>query len=207
MDNVANSNDVPNKIFMLTSDDLAKFASLCAKEGGKEGIKAYQREREEREEYRRDEVRASAKYLIIHYRRLKKLKSTAVHSAETVQNPTLMEIFEEILDQVRESEFDVESIKKSKIKTGVILDHVDVQLENYRKECDESTNQDVQRRYRIVNMMYLQGDKLSADKIAEIENIDRSTVYRTLNRAFEDLAALFFGIDAMYKKCRATNVH
>ena len=44
-------------------------------------------------------------------------------------------------------------------------------------------------------MMYLREESLTADEVADVESIDKSNVYRTLERAYDDLAVLFFGVD------------
>ena len=36
---------------------------------------------------------------------------------------------------------------------------------------------------------------MRAEDVAEEEQIDKSTVYRTLEKAYDDLAVLFFGIE------------
>ena len=89
------------------------------------------------------------------------------------------------------------SIKKSTITTGVNMNHVDVQLENYKRECERSQIPDIQRRYRIVEMVYLSEEPMTIEEVAEVECIDKSNVYRTLEKAYDDLTALFFGVEGL----------
>lgn len=196
--------------FVLSKDAISQIASVAAKEG----IQAYKREQEAQWEERVEKVRYSAKTLVIHYRDFKRMKDTSVYSTDTVTYPTLMEIFDGILESVRAEEFDLTSTKKTMLRTGMLMNHVDVQLENYKKECNNSNAPEIQRRYRIVEMMYLREKGLRADEVAEIECIDKSNVYRTLEKAYDDLTVLFFGIDGMHviemrqknaKKKRAEN--
>lgn len=182
-----------DKKYVLSSDEITKIASMAAKEG----IDSYKREQEAKWEERTEHVRNSAKTLIIHYRKLKKMKATSVYDTETVTEPTLSEIFDYILGEVRADEFEVTSIRKNAIVTGMIMNHVDVQLENYRKECESSDVPEIQRRYRVVEMMFLREKGLKADEVAEIESIDKSNVYRTLEKAYDDLTSLFFGIEGI----------
>lgn len=142
-----------------------------------------------------EKCRYSAKLLIIHYKRLKRMKDTSVYDANTVTDATLAEIFDNMLGKIRLNEFDLTSTNRNRIITGMLMNHVDVQLDNYRKECGKSKEQDVARRYRIVEMMYLWEESLTADEVADVECIDKSNVYRTLERAYDDLAVLFFGVD------------
>lgn len=75
----------------------------------------------------------------------------------------------------------------------MLLNHVDVQLENYKKECRKSKIQDIQRRYRVVERMFRRRSPVRAEDVAEEEQIDKSTVYRTLEKAYDDLAVLSLG--------------
>lgn len=177
----------------LTEEELKRIAAIAAQEGAA----AYKREQEATKQERAEKVRNSAKTLIIHYRRLKKMKDTSVYDTETVTDPTLAEIFGGMLGQIRREEFNLTSTNKNRIITGMLMNHVDVQLENYRKECDKSKIPDIARRYRVVEMMYLRAKPLRADEVAEIEVIDKSNVYRTLEKAYDDLAVLFFGVEGM----------
>ena len=98
-----------------------------------------------------------------------------MYDANTVTDATLAEIFDNMLGKIRMNEFDLTSTNRNRIITGMLMNHVDVQLENYQKECEKSKEQDVARRYRIVEMMYLREE--------------------SLERAYDDLAVLFFGVD------------
>jgi hypothetical protein len=180
--------------FVLSREAISQIASVAAKEG----IMAYKREQETKWEERVEKVRNSAKTLVIHYRDFKRMKDTSVYSTDTVTYPTLMEIFDGILEDVRADEFNLTSTKKNMIQTGMLMNHVDVQLENYKKECSNSHLPEIQRRYRIVEMMYLREKGLRADEVAAIECIDKSNVYRTLEKAYDDLTVLFFGIDGIH---------
>ena len=169
-------------------------------EGEAQGVKYISLTEEELERLIKelaDKVKNSAKTIIIHYRQLKKMKNTSVTGTDTVTDPTLKEILDGILEQVRKEEFNLTSTNKNRIVTGMLLNHVDVQLENYKKECRKSKIQDIQRRYRVVERMFLQAEPVRAEDVAEEEQIDKSTVYRTLEKAYDDLAVLFFGIEGV----------
>ena len=170
------------KKYVVTESELAMIAEVAAEKA----ISTYKREQEEQMQQQAEKCRYSAKLLIIHYKRLKRMKDTSVYDAE---------IFDNMLGKIRMNEFDLTSTNRNRIITGMLMNHVDVQLENYQKECEKSKEQDVARRYRIVEMMYLREESLTADEVADVECIDKSNVYRTLERAYDDLAVLFFGVD------------
>lgn len=185
------------KYISLTEEELERLIKAAGREGAKKGVEAYERRKEKDKEELADKVKNSAKTIIIHYRQLKKMKNTSVTGTDTVTDPTLKEILDGILEQVRKEEFNLTSTNKNRIVTGMLLNHVDVQLENYKKECRKSKIQDIQRRYRVVERMFLQAEPVRAEDVAEEEQIDKSTVYRTLEKAYDDLAVLFFGIEGV----------
>ena len=182
---------------VISAEDLDDLIKAAGKEGAKKGVEAYERRKEKEREEFADKVKNSAKTIIIHYRQLKKMKNTSVTDADTVTDPTLKEILDGILDRVRKEEFNLTSTNKNRIVTGMLMNHVDVQLENYKRECRKSKIQDIQRRYRVVEMIYLRENPMDLEEVAEQEQIDKSTVYRTLEKAYDDLSVLFFGIEGV----------
>lgn len=185
------------KFVVISAEDLDNLIKSAGKEGAKKGVEAYERRKVKEREELANKVKNSAKTIIIHYRQLKRMKSTSVTGTDTVTDPTLKEILDGILDRVRRDEFNLTSTNRNRIVTGMLMNHVDVQLENYKRECRKSKVQDIQRRYRIVEMIYLRETPLAIEKVAEQEQIDKSTVYRTLEKAYDDLAVLFFGIEGV----------
>lgn len=185
------------KFVVLTEDEIAKMMKKAAREGAKEGIAAYESKQAIVMAERTEKVRNSAKTLVQHYRQLKKMKDTSVYDPDTVTDLTLAGIFDYILDECRKEEFELTSTKKNMLITGMLLNHVDTQLENYKRECEQSKIPDIKRRYRVVEMMYLNEEPMKPDDVAEVENIDKSNVYRTLEKAYDDLTALFFGVEGL----------
>lgn len=189
--------DCETRFVVLSQDEIAQMMKKAAREGAKEGIAAYESRQAVLASERTEKVRNSAKTLVQHYRKLKKMKDTSIYDTDTVTDLTLSGIFDHILDECRKEEFELTSTKKNMLITGMLLNHVDTQLENYRRECEQSSIPDVQRRYRVIEMMYLQNNPMKPDEIAERENIEKTSVYRTLEKAYDDLTALFFGIEGL----------
>ena len=185
------------KFVVISAEDLDNLIKAAGKEGAKKGVEAYERRKEKEREELADKVKNSAKTIIIHYRQLKRMKNTSVTGTDTETDPTLKEILDGILDRVRRDEFNLTSTNRNRIVTGMLMNHVDVQLENYKKECKKSKIQDIQRRHRVVEMIYLREKPLTPEEVAEVEQIDKSTVYRTLEKAYDDLSVLFFGIEGV----------
>lgn len=185
--------NLQSKKYVVTEIELNMIAEVAAEKA----INVYKKEQEEQMQKQAEECRNNAKLLITHYRRMKKMRDTSVYDSSTVTDVTLAEIFNTMLGKIRLREFELSSTGRNRIITGMLLNHIDVQLENYRLECQKSEESEINRRYRVVNMMYLQEKVVRADEVARLEDIDKSSVYRTLEKAYDDLAVLFFGIDGV----------
>ena len=65
----------------------------------------------------------------------------------------------------------------------------------YKNRCLRSSKPEVQRRWRIIEALYLVEDDCSTADVAEKEFVTEKTVYNDLNKSYEELSELFFGID------------
>ena len=74
-----------------------------------------------------------------------------------------------------------------------MLAHVDRMLEVYQRECETSSNEIIQRRWKVIQMMYLDREKKKSTKeIAEFYNMELSTIQKDAKEARNDLTVLFF---------------
>ena len=53
------------------------------------------------------------------------------------------------------------------------------------------------RRYKVIDWMYLNDNKLTMEEIAEANNCSIGTVKNDHNKAINELSVLFFGIDGL----------
>lgn len=89
----------------------------------------------------------------------------------------------------------VESIKDRVVFTNTVMGHINTMLDVYKKRCTESDREDVKRRWRVLEAMYLSEEVSTAEEIAEREYINVRTIFKDLNAAVAELSGLFFGID------------
>ena len=107
----------------------------------------------------------------------------------------------DILDSLDDVRIDdtlyIESIKRSQQRTQIIIEHIDEMLRYWRIDCEQSGKEEAVRRYRIIIDTYIGDDPVTADELAERENIERRTVYKDIKAAMRPLSALIFGIDGI----------
>ena len=92
---------------------------------------------------------------------------------------------------------EVESIRVFKNKTSLMMRHVDRMLAAYKSLCMADNLSEQQRRWQSLYLKYIAPEKMRVGDIADLLKIDRRTLYRDLEKAFEDLAVLLFGVEAM----------
>lgn len=107
------------------------------------------------------------------------------------------EIWDLLNRTVNNEEVYIDSIKRSAMRTMIILRHIDRMLDIYAAYCDKSPMQSVKRQYRVLNAKYLIAEPMSVNAIAEVEHIHPRTVGKDLDAAVECVTALLFGIDAV----------
>ena len=81
-----------------------------------------------------------------------------------------------------------------------ILAHVDRMLDVYKRNCLNSAQEVMHRRWFVIEYMYLErkeGKKKTTKEIAEIYQTDISNIQKDAKEARNDLTILFFGLDAM----------
>lgn len=113
---------------------------------------------------------------------------TAIQDIE--QNESAIDILDSIDDTNRE--LYIETIKRSNLRTYIILQHIESMLQLLEIYCERT---DKSRCYRVLSRHYVDGDTLI--DIAKRENVERRTVYRDINFAIEKLSALIFGVDGL----------
>lgn len=144
----------------------------------------------------------NTKLLLKNYRMLNEHINSAVFEQQHIEE-YMPESAQDILDlmwQSNDSDVVVESIKQSVARTKIIMSHVNMMLELYETFCEKSSKEEDCRRWRVTKMMYISPEILSAEKIAEIEHIDKRTVYRDIDASIERISALIFGINGLKNK-------
>lgn len=173
---------------------IADYASAVA-------IKTFERERRRCKKEVIDRRLRNTKMLLRNYRSLVDHCESAISEAAEIYSESPLyegESIEDIMGTfVYDDEVKIESIKRSKARTKLIITHVQEMLNLYSVHCASSERPEVQRRYDIIYWRYIADNPMSVIDLAEQYNIDTRTVYRDINNAAETLAALFFGIDGL----------
>ena len=164
---------------------------IAVAEGAKAGIEAYKKEKQKAEQRRAHNRVKDTKRLLKNYREIKLHAGNAVASLSEINNEDY-DFFRSLMED--RTEIDVKAITASRARSCIMLTHIESMLSAYETICMTSKRQEEQRRYRVLEEMYLLDEPLTAPEIAEREYIDCRTVYRDLDEACEKMSALLFGI-------------
>ncbi|ECB9703788.1 hypothetical protein FL866_01985 [Listeria monocytogenes] len=106
-----------------------------------------------------------------------------------------IDVIEEVLSELGRESLILHSINDNKVKTQAMMKHVDNVLNVFQVNC-ENGNEEDQRRYKLLYEFHVKEPQLSTNRICEKYNISRASLYRELNRAYETIVILMFGIDS-----------
>ncbi|EAG8714032.1 hypothetical protein CHT78_13655 [Listeria monocytogenes] len=106
-----------------------------------------------------------------------------------------IDVIESILEEVGRESLILHSINDNKMKTQAMMQHVDNVLNVYRNNCEKGSQED-KRRWYLLYSFYINEYQISNVKIFEKHNISKAQFYKELNKAYETLVILMFGIDS-----------
>lgn len=176
---------------MYTQDDLLFVADAAAKKTV-EAIEQMNRKNKKQS----DPVRA-AKKMLSDYRRLKIAQKEDIRISEAeglelrwqylidLMGAPERHIYAEDAAYARERKLQYNQYKIQQVENAVEL---------YRKECENSRNEEAMRRYRVVKMMYIDEIAHTAQEIAEIECVSDKCVYKDLGIACKIIAVYLSAI-------------
>lgn len=101
-------------------------------------------------------------------------------------------------------QLDLHALMKYKAKTKKMLNYFDSMLKVYKDYCNNNGVM-AERRFKIMYEMYIDHNNKSVDDLADFWNMDRSTVFRDLKKASEELSVFLFGVDSI-NDLNATNL-
>ena len=172
--------------------DIVKFA---AKVGAEAATAEAARKENQRQKELKDRRLYNTKLLLTNYREFKACSKEAIFKAS--QADELISVLDLMWDPNNRTDAVVESIKKSAIKTKIIMTHIDAMLSVYGEIVAVSHNDIDRRRYYIMKARYIDDEARSIQSLAKEYFIDERTVYFDLDIAIDKMSKLLFGIETI----------
>jgi len=164
----------------MTKSEIVKLAAEV-------GAEAYKKEEQKDSKQRTDRRLRNTKRLLKNYMEIKTHADTAIASLKDLGAEDY-DFFKNLMEG--KDGVSVQSIIHSKVMSYIMLKQIDAALDSY---CMLAKKPDDQRRYRVLQSMYLSEEPTPAGDIAERENIDIRTIYRDIDAACERVSACLFG--------------
>jgi hypothetical protein len=146
---------------------------------------------------RQRKQQANIRIALRRYRELKAHAECSVYDAFDAEEETTYNDLILMMEGRGRESFKVESIMESAALACVCVNHIEKMLEAYRVLCENSGRMDKKRRYRVLKAMHFDGEDKTAEEIADAENVCRSTIYADLEKAYESMKVLFFGLHGL----------
>lgn len=186
----------PNRTVRLSQEELRQ---LCQK-AVEEGVSKYIRAEKDRKKEKWSGLLFRTKKLLENYTKLKDYAEKAVTTLEEAEKVDESLISMEVMTSFKMFDDDKTLHRQLRGVNAVkfMLAHVDRMLEVYKSNCLSSSQENMHRRWFVIEYMYLDREKKRTTKeIAEIYQTDISNIQKDAKEARNDLTTLFFGLDAM----------
>lgn len=190
--------EIDNDILFL----IEKMIESGVNEGIQKGLKQYDNMQKNKTKFRYDKRLRNTRLLLKNYRSFVEHCDNAKYLVENpikkeIENDNLkVQLFDDFYN-LQDDAYIVASILKSKEKTRIILDHINLCLDFFQAKAIKTNNQEMIRRYNVISDLYINETPMTYEEIAEIEHISQKTVNRDRKKAIEELSVLIFGIDGL----------
>lgn len=182
------------RFVVLSQEELDRMFQKAAQIGAKAAMTRYE-----------NEVKSSSRrklhnvdLLLRNYRVLRENLVNAVDDIHQFENELEAdEIISMMLNKDTDDSVTIQSIKRSKARTAIIIKHIDTMLDIYQAYCAKSTDSTDLRRYEVIMDRYIREEECSISEIADRYIVSEKTVYRDLSIGKSKLAALIFGVDGL----------
>ena len=176
---------------MSKRDAMEVITRIAAEVASKSALEVYAKEKEKERKKRVDSRLRNTKRLLRSYREIKVHAGDAIASLADVSSEEY-DFFQDIMEDP--FSIDVSAIISSRARSAIMLAHIDAMLEAYEVICHNSKKLEEQRRYRVLDGLYLSDEPLSIRQLAESEGVDIRTIYNDIDVICEKMSALLFGI-------------
>ncbi|WOC33462.1 MULTISPECIES: hypothetical protein [Caproicibacterium] len=188
----------------MTEEEVATLAAtvavkFAAREASKATMEKLKNEQKKERQAWYDKRLYNTKLLLRNYRMLNAYVNGAVYEeSDSEEEESAMQILDLMCAEAwRTDDVEVASIKKSAVRTHILMDHVNSMLGLYRVFCEQSSRPEDLRRWRVISGAYIEEPERSFAEMACEEHCEIRTIQRDVKYAIEKITALLFGVDGL----------
>lgn len=181
----------------MEEQDRKEIIRLASQQGAEAALNALEKEKTKRRKERKDWRLRNTKLLLEHYQDFKKHAENSFYNIKEAIEASEQDVaaYSQLISE--QSDLYVKSVMISSGRTAALMEDVDRMLNLYQHQCLQGSPEK-QRRFRVIQKMYLDAERKPAVKIASEEHVSERTVYGDVNATVEDLSILIFGIDIFF---------
>lgn len=180
-----------------------QIIELAAEKAAKVTLETLKQQKKKEREERRDWRLRNTRLLLEHLQEFKQHSDQSIFDVRKVLESSQEDVAAYSQQISERQDVYVTSIMLSAGRTATLIEDTERMLNLYRMECEQGS-EEKQRRYRVLIACSIQ--KKSYQQIMEEESISRSTVFRDIETAIEELSAMIFGADIFYDFCQTENM-
>lgn len=173
-----------------------QIIELAAEKAAKVTLETLKQQKKKEREERRDWRLRNTRLLLENLQRFKDHAHQSVFDVrkvlESSQNDPQGVYSQQLSNR---QEIYLEGLAISAGRTETLVEQTESMLDLYRLQCEKG-GVEKQRRYRVLKAYSLDGKDYQ--EIMEEEDISKSTVFRDIEAAIEELSIMLFGIDIFY---------
>lgn len=182
-------------VITLTQKELNQIAVIASREA----VAAYRKERvaEERRKVAEENKVKKTRKMLGAYRRMKASVANEEKFTDEEQIELRWKFIEDLMGDVggiSESERIINESERRRQENLYCINRIEQAVNMYREECRKLGTKEAMRRCRELDMMYFGNEIYSVDKIAEVENVSKKTVYKDLGIASNILSVYLLGL-------------
>jgi hypothetical protein len=191
---MAKDKEIP--MYILTQEQINQIAAIA----GKEAVQTFRAEQLKAEKKRdREENKVKkTKKMLGSYRRIKATLSDESVFTEEEQIELRWKFIQDLMGNTKEavskSERVIQDGEKRRQEDLYCIYRIEKATDMYREECEKSGSEEAKRRYRELDMMYLEDREYTVQEISQIEKVSDKTVYKDLGIACGIVSVYLFGI-------------
>ena len=164
---------------------IEETARQAAKETAKEIDEIHRREA------RRTDPGKSAQRMLSEYRRLKIAQKEDIQITEAEGLEMRWKYLKDLMGAPdrRIATEETAYMRERKLQYNHYkIQRIEAAIDMYRRECENSGNEEAMRRYRVVTMRYMEEIEKTVEEIAEKENVSVRSAYNDINTACKIIA-------------------
>lgn len=184
-----------SKLIVMSEAMIKTLMAENAKTAAKVAIEMYEGKRKEQSDTWHRRKAKNTKILLQNYRSFKAMAENAVYNASQLDSDDLTDA--DILDLMMGTdrvENEINSIKRSAVRTALIVKHIDTALTLCEAVCSAGRQEEYRNHMMMVDF-YISPQKVRVEELAEREGIETPTAYGAIDSAAKKLSGFIFGVD------------